>query len=436
MVRRILILSYFFPPCNLTAAQRAYSWARYLKPLGYFPVIITRRWDVEVEKLQSLSEATRPELLHEVHAEYEVFFLPYKPNLRDRLYAKYGDKKYKLLRKFLSLWEILAQNLTNRFIPFRNMYQFSKMYLHQHTDIAAILITGNPFILFKFGYLLHQKFRIPWIADYRDEWTTSHINRINRSAISELINRWEQFFEKKWSRTASAVTSVSSPLLKHIAVIAKAKTYEVVENGFFSEEMPAAGAASTSSPFTITYVGTLFPGQQLELFARAFRRFVQDKRIGEVMLQFLGVGFVEAQVSRIQSAYKGLDPFIKITARIPRAEVLQKESSSHVLLHFAWKDFSGIVGSKLYEYIGMGKPVLVCPTDGDIVERMMSTYNLATLCHNEDDAFYRLETLFAMHKEGRYHELIADGSFQSAFTRLGQTKKLAALIDLILERKL
>ena len=35
-----------------------------------------------------------------------------------------------------------------------------------------ILVTGEPFILFKYGHKISKEFGIPWIADYRDVWTT------------------------------------------------------------------------------------------------------------------------------------------------------------------------------------------------------------------------------------------------------------------------
>lgn len=428
-MQRVLILSYFFPPCNLTAAQRAYSWARYLNELGYFPVIITRRWDVEIEKLQSLSEATSQQLLHEIHPGYEVIYLPYKPNLRDRIYSRHGDKKYRLLRKLLSLWEIIAQLITNRFIPFRNIYDFAVNYLKEHPGTSAILVTGNPFILFKFGYRLHRKFGLPWIADYRDAWTTSNINKINRSAASEMINRLERHYEKKWCRTTAAVTSVSQPVLTEIIQLLRINHSAVIENGYFSDEIPNAVYTNSHGPFTITYVGTVFPGQHLGFFASAFHRFVEDKNPDEVRLQFLGAGYVESQLARIQSVYCGLEPFLQVTSRIPRRDVLQREMESHVLLHFAWKDFSGIIGSKLYEYIGLGKPILICPTDNDIVDRMLAPYNMACLCADSETAVHQLNRLFELHKKGRYHEQIPDADFQKRYTRYGQTQKLASLID-------
>ena len=55
---------------------------------------------------------------------------------------------------------------------------FSKKIL-QKEKFEHLIISGNPFNLFKFGFLLHKKFKIPWTADYRDAWSTSEINDKN-----------------------------------------------------------------------------------------------------------------------------------------------------------------------------------------------------------------------------------------------------------------
>ena len=49
-MKKVIVLSYFFTPCNLTASQRALGWAKYLKEFGYYPIIITRNWDLPIGK--------------------------------------------------------------------------------------------------------------------------------------------------------------------------------------------------------------------------------------------------------------------------------------------------------------------------------------------------------------------------------------------------
>ena len=55
MLNKVLIISYFFPPCNLTASNRALFWAKYLKDYGYDPIVITRKWDHKIKSPRDIA---------------------------------------------------------------------------------------------------------------------------------------------------------------------------------------------------------------------------------------------------------------------------------------------------------------------------------------------------------------------------------------------
>ena len=64
-MQKVLIISYFFPPCNLTASQRVVSWAKYLHKSGYYPIIITRKWEKHVTSFDDCHYPTSKEVLIE-----------------------------------------------------------------------------------------------------------------------------------------------------------------------------------------------------------------------------------------------------------------------------------------------------------------------------------------------------------------------------------
>ena len=107
-MKKILIISYFFPPCNLTASQRVDSWAKHLNKSGYYPIIITRKWEKEIKSFDDCHYSTSAGVLIENNEHYEVHYCPYSANLRDRLHTK---KKLVVFKKFISLIEIIFQNI-------------------------------------------------------------------------------------------------------------------------------------------------------------------------------------------------------------------------------------------------------------------------------------------------------------------------------------
>ena len=163
-LKPILILSYFFPPCNLTAGQRINGWAKHLHKFGYYPTIVTRNWDVPVSSPEDVLQSTGTTVIHHRYETHEVYYVPYRSSLRDRLYQRL--KNWPLLRKgtkILTVISLISEHFSSRMIPHRHLYSFALKHLESHPDCTQLIVTGNPFDLFRFGYLLHKKISLTFV---------------------------------------------------------------------------------------------------------------------------------------------------------------------------------------------------------------------------------------------------------------------------------
>lgn len=430
-MKKVLIISYFFPPCGLTASQRPLGWAKYLSESGYYPIIITRHWNSELSTSEDIGADSGKELVHQKFNNYEVYYLPYRASLRDKIFHKHGNRKFVLLRKLLTLTELISQNFSNLFVPYSNLYQFSKKFLSENTDVQKVIITANPFLLFKFGFLLQKRFKIKWIADYRDDWNTSEINKSSGfSIVNNLLSKLESRSEKKWVGTASVTTTISDYYASKISEFLN-KRSEVLLNGFIEDDFYNSETLRLFEDFTIVYNGTLYPTQKIELFLNAYKRFItaNEKYRQNIKMLLPGLKFLPAEHKRVIDHLKGFEENIKTTDRISRKEIIQIQNKSHVLLMVAHENVKGIPSSKLYEYIAIGKPIIVCPSDRDIIENTVGSYNLGYICQSENDAFLALEKLFRKYLENTYQSLVADLNYQKQFSRKEQTQKLGGLLD-------
>ena len=428
-LKKVLILSYFFPPCNLTAAQRSLGWARTLHLHGYYPVIITRNWEHHINSPDDMHHDSGSELISEQHEGYEVFYIPFRGNLRDRIYSKYGKSKYSLLRKGLSFLELIGHNYSNAAIPFSDIYDFANSYINSNKDVEAIVVTGNPFEIFRFGYLLNRKFNIPWIADYRDDWNTSEVNS-SRGFADGILKKLAVNSEKRWIATASCITSISPYYAEKIASFTGRPGY-VLLNGFFPEDYHEFRDIPLNDEFTVVYNGMLYPSQHIEVFLNAFKMLVDlyPQHRSKIMLRFPGIKFLKHVSDRVAGLMKGYDDVIELTERISRKEVLRIQASSHLLLMVAHNNATGIPSSKIYEYLGLGKPVLICPSDKNILEETFSAYNIGFIANSADDAFQVLNKLFLKFLDSSYWTLKADEKYTSRFTRDHQSEVLAKILD-------
>lgn len=427
-MKKVLILSYFFTPCNLTASQRAYGWAKYMKKYGYYPVIITRNWDNPISTPADVLKKSGVEIKHEITNDYEVYYLPYSGSLRDRFFVKYGETRFGFFRRFLTFFEIFLENFSNRFIPFRNLYSFAKEYIKTNNDVERIVITANPFTMFRFGYLLHKEFGIKWLADYRDDWNTSDFIK-NKTFFERLLNALRASSEKRWVGTAECITTVSDAYQEKISDFVKKQGY-VLLNGYFAEDYGNT-EKSMADVFTIVYNGSLYPTQEIEIFLAAFKNLI-DKRgrnNTRIKIVFPGLLFDKSQAYRVKNYMQGYEEFIEILPRIPQKQVFELQAKSHLFLMIAHKGLKGIPSSKLYEYIGFGKPIIACPSDNDIIEDTLKDYNIGSICDSTQEAYTKLEELYNVFEQGEYEKLTADRAYQQKFTREHSSKQITEILN-------
>jgi glycosyltransferase involved in cell wall biosynthesis len=428
-LKKVLILSYFFPPCNLTASQRSLGWAKYLNKFGYYPIIITRNWDYPINVPEDIHYDSGKEIIHEQFDTHAVYYLPYRGNLRDRLYTKYGNSRFKYLRKTLSFIELLGLHYFTSLIPYSNIYHFADQYLTNHPDIKSMVVTGNPFEIFRFGYLLHKKHKLNWIADYRDDWNTSTVN-YSRGPLNGLLKKMEIRSEKKYIASSYCITSISDVYVNKIADF-NGVDGAVLLNGFFPEDFINYQNLPFYDEFTVVYNGMLYQSQMIEVFLDAFKRLVDEfpEHRNRIKLRFPGILFLKSVAERVKKHMDGYEDLLIMTPRIPRNEVLEIQAKAHLLLMVSHKDSKGIPSSKIYEYLGLGKPVIICPGDEDILDATFKPYNLGCIANNTDDAFEVLKSHFAKYLRGESASQIPDKNYTNKFTREHQTGVLAKLLD-------
>ena len=428
-MEKVLIISYFFPPCSLTAANRALYWAKYLKDYGYEPIVVTRKWDHEIESPADMGRSSlEQKKLIEEHDVYKVVYLPYKGSRRDWLFVE--KPQWKVLRKTLTLKELVRQNYNAKALPYYNIYEESRALVKKE-GIKKVIITGNPFFCFQFGYLLKKEFtELNWIADYRDDWTTTELSS-PQGAVARKLFKLEQKSEQKWVGTASLITSVSQYYVNKISSFVGVKGEELL-NGFDEkiEELPAFELAKDR--FIITYNGSLYPSQKIEPLLEVFSELMQHfKDKIRIELRFPGLDFDPIQGKRVRNLLKDVMGHVTITDRIDRDKVLEMQMESNILLMISHEGKKGISSSKLYEYIGMQKPVLLFPSDKDIIESTLNDTDLGIICNTKDEVYKNLNSLILdFIRNGKIPNM---GNIEriNQYSRRIQVKNLAQILDKI-----
>lgn len=426
---RVLILAHDFPPLNTIGGRRPFSWFRYFPENGIHPVVITKSWeDASSTPVEIVSQHGASDIQREENGAQTIIRVPLKKSYSEKLLATYGEGKFVFRRKASSFLSLVLAYPFSRFDKNFSIYQAADQYLSEN-KVDWIIATGEPFILFKYAHRLGKKYRIPWVADYRDGWYLNH-NRAQQSGIVFLLHwQYEYFFEKKYLRSAAMLTSVDPLLSGRLGKLHDKKSFTLY-NGFEELSPPLTYREPQGLPLTLCYSGTLYPGHQAEILLQALKELHDAGAItpADLKIQFVGLEFYPDQLNRVINFSPAFSAYIETTRRIPRDEAKRRMQLADFLLVFSDR-WTPVLPSKMYESIASRRPVLAIPNDHSILAAMITDFKAGIVV----DSVEHLKSIILEKIEAKrnhlplFHEEL-DLEKAMKFSREYQAKEFAALL--------
>ena len=428
-MKKLLIISYFYPPANFVGAQRTAAWAKYLHEYGYYPIVITRQWNEGQTDL--VDKVKKNELEIEKNNTHEVHRLPYKYSLRDRL-ANYPAVK--VFQKALTLKELVLSNYSIKQLPFSNFYAYSKNLIQKDSEINIVIASGRPFQAFFIGHQLKKDFpRIHWVPDYRDEWNTRGTIRSNSFLRNQLLT-FEQKSEKKWVSNSTLFLSVSDFWVKNIGAFIGVPGKKIL-NGFDQEnETKTLGKniPKSNNKIKILYMGSVYTYQDFSVLLQSIKQLVNSSAL-EIEITFLGSYANKRELNYLNSLFKEYRGFVRLEPKVRKDQVVDFINNSDLLFVTEYKGLNGCLPVKIFDYYNSDKPILLCPSDNDLMENFIKETNSGYIANTKDECVAILEKLIQLKKEAK--PLIGPRNNQNAlfYSRKYQTKVLAGYLDSLFE---
>jgi hypothetical protein len=377
-LKKVLIFTYYFPPSNQTASNRTKSWVMYCKENGWYPIVITRDWS-NGDKNEYV-KSTNQNVVIERNDTHEVHYVPYKGNFRTN---KLNGGSLKIIRKIFTVIELVFQNMFGFLLPYKNMFNYAHDFvIKQKPD--AVLISGAPFPLFKLGYELNKKYKLPWFADYRDGWTCGNYGSEGKQNIIEKLSQKANLkYEQKWLSTCTLFFTVSKHLTSLIQQSINKKG-EVIYNGFFPMEKKnqELSERSNSSVFQILYSGEIYSKQPYAEFIEICKALISHYK-NKINIEVLFLGTNSSNHKIPESLIAGFEDAIKITNRLPLAEAVAIQQNVDAFIMLSHDGMKGITSSKLFDYLNAGKPIVLFPNDNDVLEELTTHANLGKIANDE-----------------------------------------------------
>lgn len=258
----------------------------------------------------------------------------------------------------------------------------------------AILSTALPMSAHVAAWILSRASGTPWIADYRDAWSGNPYMPWGPVKAS-----LERSFERCMIKSAARVTTISDGLAKQLAET-HCREVMAIPNGYDPAEWPEAEPAPPSA-FSLIYTGNLYDGKRSpETLFRALRELRDEgNAAGEAIVHFYSANNIG--LSAMAQRY-GIETQIRLHGLAPRADVLQHQRDSAVLLILLNTDpkTKDETGSKFLEYLGARRPMLVCGPPESIMRAMVESCRLGWFASDAPQVKQALCTAYARFTAG------------------------------------
>lgn len=367
---RILILAYDFPPYVSVGGLRPYSWYSYFKELDVDPIVVTRQWgNAYGNHLDFVSPGWSKECVIEENSKGTIIRTPYFPNLSNKLLLRFGEKRFKWLRKVISAYyEIMQFYLLVG--PKKELFKAADAYLAKQ-KVDVIIATGEPFVLFHYASKLSETYNIPWIADYRDPWT-QNFNKTNW-----IFKQIYSGLEKRIVSKAKLITTVSSYFETQIRKLVPESNFSIIENGYDEHAMKQIeGIKQDAEMLRIGFVGTIYEWHPLGVVLETLNRWITESPDRRIELHFHGTNKNKFISDLVSNHYPSLIEFVYTHPKLPNELMLKKLARYNAFLLFNYYAF---VGTKIYDYIGIKRKIIFCFTeDSEALQLKKRYYPLET----------------------------------------------------------
>lgn len=357
-IKKVLILTYYWPPAGGAGVQRWLKFSKYLPEFGWQPVIYTSR-DAEYPALDT-------SLAKDVAADIQV--LQTKPWEPYDLYKKFTGKKKsdKVSAGFISegkkpgLFSKMAVWIRgNYFIPDARKFWIkpSVKYLSdwlQTNKVDAMISTGPPHSMHCIALELKKQFGIPWIADFRDPWT--NIDFYDQLMLSKSADAKHRRMEAEVLQHADKVVTVSPHWADDFKKLC-GKEISVITNGYDEEDFRVS-AGKVKEEFAFHHIGALNKDRNPVVFWQTLAECLRENESMKDHLKIRLVGKTDFSV--FESLKKeGLEDYVERVEYVPHSEIISFVMSSPILL-LPLNDtpnILGIIPGKVFEYLAAHRPI-------------------------------------------------------------------------------
>lgn len=426
-LKKVLIITYYWPPAGGPGVQRWLKFSKYLPEFGVEPLVYSPENPSYPIIDESLIDEIPANLKHIQTKIWEPYQIAEKLNPKSKAY-KAGQFEKPEKQSFLTKISVFVRG--NFFIPDARKFwvkpsvQFLGNYIFEN-QIDTIVSTGPPHSLHLIGlHLKQQNPDLNWLADFRDPWT--QISYHSELKLTNSSQKKHKELESKVLKTADTVIATSFSDAKSYTALG-AKKVEVITNGY-EESTFKNLVKKQNSKFTITYSGGLEIARNPLVLWKVLNELIKNNSDFSTDLELNFYGEISKDVQNSLNENQ-LKTYCKFKGYVSHKESIEGIFNSNALLltNFPDEKSKGIIPGKLFEYMATENPILALgPSGGDVAE-ILKDYSLSVYCTHSDEETVQ-EFILTTYRNWKTNTVKHPSSNYKNYSRKSLTEKLSTLI--------
>jgi len=352
--KKVLILTYYWPPSGGSGVQRWMYFAKHLKSLGWEPIVVT------IDEKKASYGVLDESLNQEVDGIRVI-----KTSTREplQLYSRLttGSKKKGIPQgevKRKSVFGKLSAFIRGNFfipdarigwVPFA-LKAARKIVAKE--QITTIITTGPPHSSHLIGLQLQKEFKVNWFADFRDPWSDVFYNKdlYRRSrAVSKDLKLELQVLQA----AQGIITTVGGRLHESLIAKAPAQKFYALPNGFDSELMNRVTVEKNHHYLHVVYTGLLTHNQPY----KGVFKILNDLSATQPIKLSLAGNIAPDIINEIKISFPKIDAIFH--GYLSHKEAVGLMKSANLLINFIFIGAqTQMISGKILEYIATEVPIL------------------------------------------------------------------------------
>lgn len=420
--RKILYIAYYFPPLGLIASHRSLKMVKYLAELGIDSVVLTLNpFGMRLPRDTGL--------LKEIPGSTKIYrFRCFDPSWIFKL--MWGLKLHNLVAYIQHRFLLPDSYILGLPSAKRKLRQL----LDDDREIECAVVSGGPFSAFLLGLLLKRKYQIPFICDWRDEWTNNP-ERINIDYPQKAQNKellWEARVLSAAAGNVFLTSHMSNNFLAKYTSL-RGKPSRIIPNGFDESDFPDQPEYVLRTYLRIVYTGSFYDRRQPDRLWQAITELSQAGQItdSELMIDIIGKNnprfvfgsYVDDPQLRSMVCLKPFTTHSESITEMYHADAL--------LLYIpSGANTDSVLTGKIFDYLRTGKPILAIIPPKGLAAECLTKAGTGLIADYDDlnEIKTRIMKLLELWRSDSLAQITADCGYISQFSRQRQASSLAELI--------